>query len=84
MVQCQACGGTHVHEGTLNVSRQPGEVQLGGQQFTLNQIRALAPAPVLERPAESGVALPGWAFNLLLQAGIALTALSLLRALAGR
>ena len=74
MVNCQACGRTHVHEGTLAVSHQAGEVQLNEQQFMLSQIRALAPVPVLE--TSEAASISGWAFRLLWQVVLLLAALS--------
>lgn len=81
VVHCPACGGLHTHEGTLAVSRRPGEVQLDGQQFTLGQIRAVSAVPGLETSGDS-LLISGRAFNLLLQAGALLATLTALRAFA--
>lgn len=51
MVSCPACGETHVHEGTLNAARQPGEVQLDGRAYPLSEIRALIASPGAEAPS---------------------------------
>ena len=74
MVNCQACGRTHVHEGTLAVSRQAGEVQLNEQKFMLSQIRALSAVPVLD--SSDGASISGRAFGLLWQVVLLLAALS--------
>ena len=79
MVQCRACGGTHVHEGTLDVARRPGEVQLDGYCFLLSEIRALVAAPLSEGDELRTVNLPR--ADLLWRALLLLAALSALRAL---
>jgi len=78
MVQCPACGSTHVHEGTLNVAAQPGEVQLDGHAYAVGQIRALTAAG--PEPADDRRGIPRPLFNLLWQAGLLLMALSAARA----
>ena len=79
MVCCDACGGVHVHEGTLAVARKPGEVQLDGRSFTLRQIRALVASPTMDATREDA-SISRRAFNLLWQAGVLLAALSAFRA----
>lgn len=51
MVSCPACGETHVHEGTLNAARLPGEVQLNGHAYPLAEIRALIASPNADAPS---------------------------------
>jgi hypothetical protein len=79
MVQCPACGGTHVHEGTLDVAPLPGEVQLDGHAYAIGQIRALTSAGSEPGRRERGVPRP--VFDLVWQAGLLLMALSAARVL---
>ena len=79
MVDCDACGGTHVHEGTLALARQPGEVQLGGRSYPVHQIRALVDVPATEAAAE-GITISMRAFQMLWQAGLLLAMLAAARA----
>jgi hypothetical protein len=81
MVECPVCGGTHVHEGTLGVARQPGEVEVAGHAYSLGQIRALTPAPGAE-PLDRTLAIPRPLFDLVWQAGLLLLGLSAARILA--
>lgn len=78
MVQCPACGGTHVHEGKLDAAALPGEVRLDGHAYAVGQIRALtATGP---EPADHKRGIPRQVFDLLWQAGVLLMALSAARA----
>lgn len=81
MVDCAICGGTHVHEGTLSIARQPGAIAVGGHTYSLGQIRALATAPGADPlPETRGVPRP--LFDLVWQAGLLLMGLSAARLLA--
>jgi hypothetical protein len=77
MLDCAVCGRTHTHEGTLAISRRPGEFELGGHTFDLSQIRALH--PTLEQRSDA-IILSGRAVSLLWQAALLLAAFSLLHA----
>lgn len=74
MVYCVACGGTHVHEGTISLSPRPGEIQIDGHTYPLGQVRA-----VLALPEPEQTAIPRAVFDLALFSGIALAALSAFR-----
>lgn len=78
MVECLACGGTHVHEGMLAAAREPGELQIDGRSYPFNQVRALISAPATEiDPAPAMIARP--ALDVAVIAGVALAALTVLR-----
>jgi hypothetical protein len=79
MVACPTCGGAHTHEGTLAPARGPGELQLDGQHFALNQIRALVPSQTDDDGDARSITVSARTFNLVLQAGLLLAALSALR-----
>jgi hypothetical protein len=74
MVECPACGGTHVHEGTIALSSRPGEILLDGHTYSLGQVRA-----VVTLPESDGVAIPRPVFDLVFLAGLALAAITALR-----
>jgi hypothetical protein len=74
MVYCAACGGTHVHEGTISLSPRPGEIQIDGHTYPVGQVRA-----VLALSEPEGTAVPRATFDLVLLSGVALAALSALR-----
>lgn len=74
MVQCPACGGTHVHEGTVSLASLPGEIQVDGHTYAVGQVRA---ALALTEPEQ--VTISRRTFDLVLLSGIALAALSALR-----
>jgi hypothetical protein len=74
MVQCSVCGGAHVHEGTVSLARQPGEIEVGGARVTLDDVRA-----VLALPDAEGKVVSRKVFDLVLLGGFALAAFSALR-----
>lgn len=74
MVQCSVCGGAHVHEGTVSLARQPGEIEVGGARFALRDVRA-----VLALPEPEGTVVPRRIVDLVLLGGLALAAFSALR-----
>lgn len=74
MVQCPACGGTHVHEGTVSLSSRPGEIQIDGRDYALGQVRA-----VLALSEPTGTEVPRRVFDLIFLSGIGLAALSAFR-----
>jgi hypothetical protein len=78
MVQCPACGNTHVHEGTLAAAALPGEVQLDGHAYAISRIRALTAAG--PEPAGRQRVVPPSLMNLVWQVGLLLMALSAARA----
>jgi hypothetical protein len=71
MVRCGACGGSHVHEGTLSLARNPGEIEMGGHRYALLDVRALVALP---EPDGHEVAVPRSVFDLALLGGLALAA----------
>ena len=77
MVQCTACGGTHVHEGTLAATGRPGELLVDGRSFPLTAIRALV--TVSTPDAEPEPTISRGLYNLAWLSGIALAALTALR-----
>jgi hypothetical protein len=77
MVQCAACGRTHVHEGTLGAAARPGELQIAGWTYEVTQVRALVLAPS-DGDADT-TAIPRAPFNLALVAGLGLALLTALR-----
>lgn len=74
MVQCAACGGTHVHEGMMSLSPRPGEIEMDGRTYALGQVRAVLALPEADVPA-----IPRRVFDLALLSGVALAALSAFR-----
>jgi len=74
MVQCNACGGVHVHEGTVSLAHQPGEIEVDGHRYALRDVRA-----VIALPEPEGAAIPRATFDLMLVGGLALAALSVLQ-----
>ena len=79
MVQCTACGRTHVHEGTLGAARRPGELQIAGRTYEVTQVRALVLAP---SDGDAATAVSRSLFNLALFAGLGLALLTAVRVLA--
>jgi len=79
MVECDACGGTHTHEGTLAAARKPGELEIDGRTYPYGRVRALVLAPSEGEGAELGV--PRTAWNVALIAGVALAVVEVLRAM---
>ena len=77
MVHCTACGGTHVHEGTLATTGRPGELLVDGRAFPLSAIRALV--MVSTPDAEPEPTISRGLYNLVWLSGIALAALTALR-----
>ena len=77
MVECDACGGTHTHEGTLAAARKPGELEIDGRTYPYGRVRALVLAPSEGEGAELGV--PRTAWNVALIAGVALAVVEVLR-----
>jgi hypothetical protein len=80
MVQCSACGQTHVHEGTLGVTARPGEVEIVGQVYEFTQVRALVLA---HGDGEPPRAVSRSFFNVVLGSGLVLALLTALRVLGG-
>lgn len=74
MVQCPACGGTHVHEGTVSLASLPGEIQVDGHTYAVGQVRA---ALALSEPDKATISRR--TYDLVLLSGVALAALSALR-----
>lgn len=74
MVHCPACGGTHVHEGTVSLSSLPGEIQVDGHTYSLGQVRAVL---ALSEPDEAAVSRR--TFDLVFLAGVGFAALTALR-----
>jgi hypothetical protein len=74
MVHCPACGGTHVHEGTIALARSPGEIQVDGHSYALGQVRA-----VVTLPEPDGAMIPRRIFDLAFISGLVLAAFSALR-----
>ncbi|MGE0544620.1 MAG: hypothetical protein AB7R89_31055 [Dehalococcoidia bacterium] len=74
MVQCPACGGTHVHEGTVSLASLPGEIQVDGHTYALGQVRAVLALTEPERATISRRM-----YDLVVLSGVALAALSALR-----
>ena len=80
MVQCAACGRTHVHEGTLGTAPRPGELEIAGRNYDVTQVRALVLAPSDGEATTALVSRP--LFNLALLSGLALALFTVVRALA--
>ena len=80
MVQCAACGRTHVHEGTLGAASRPGELQIAGRTYEVTQVRALVLAPCEGDASSTLVSRP--LFGLALFSGLGLALLTALRVLA--
>jgi hypothetical protein len=74
MVQCPACGGTHVHEGTVSLSSLPGEIQVDGHTYSVGQVRA-----VLALSEPDAATISRRMFDLVILSGVAFAALSALR-----
>jgi hypothetical protein len=79
MVQCAACGRTHVHEGTLGVAPRPGELQIAGRTYEVSQVRALILAPS-DGDANTTL-IPRALLNLALFSGLGLALLTAVRIL---
>jgi hypothetical protein len=75
MVDCSVCGGSHVHEGTVTLARQPGEIDVDGARYPLRDVRA-----VLALPEGESRTISRAMFDLVLLGGFALAAFSALRA----
>lgn len=80
MVQCAACGRTHVHEGTLGAAQRPGELEIAGRNYDVTQVRALVLVPCDGEVATALISRP--LVNLALLSGLGLALLALVRALA--
>jgi hypothetical protein len=74
MVNCTVCGGVHVHEGTVSLARQPGEIEVGGHAYPVGQVRA-----VVTLPEPDGFAIPRRVFDLAFLGGLALVAFNVFR-----
>jgi hypothetical protein len=76
MVRCGACGGSHVHEGTLSLARNPGEIEMDGHRYAVLDVRALVALP---EPDGREVAISRSVFDLVLLGGLALAVYSAAR-----
>jgi hypothetical protein len=76
MVHCGACGGSHVHEGTVSLAREPGEIEVDGHRLAVMDVRALVALPDQDgRDATIARSV----FDLVLLGGLALAAHSAAR-----
>lgn len=80
MVDCPACGGTHVREGLIARARTPGDLLIDGFAVTPGDVRALVALPVGD---VDGPEVDRRVFNLVVLSGLALAAVSALRLATG-
>lgn len=80
MVDCPACGGTHVREGLIARARTPGDLLIDGVSVTFGEVRALVALPASDPESP---AIDRRLFDLVLLSGVALATMSALRLLVG-